>query len=581
MVIVTVGAAGAAGAFDYTCDGNQDDVQIALALAACDPGDTVQLSAGTFDIYPAYLDVPTGVTLIGTVVSGSPATLLDSNDGANSSTTIRVYESAAVTDIKLIGRIKIYVLGNGATLSRIIAEGVKRFFHVFVLDAGDTGLSDILIDHCDAIDCSGTGFMCTTYGSSGDLTNITFSNCRAIRCGVSYDAEYVAGRDWITGFDLTAGHTLTVTNMQVVDCLAEENFTTGFHCEPQTAPAGTTGCMFVRCTSRRNGRMKGDPAYIVAPYPAYQGCAGFRLSDDWGMTDCVSEGDVIGISSFLGTDTAISGCTITDPLRCGLWRWWAYTWITSTFTADDCTISGVAATSPVYDPDLAAYVDTPNYTVVFEKMSHARITDLVALDCAAPIVEIGTCADNVVTYLNPTFAVEPAAPYAGQVVAFADARTFGAAGWLWTFDDGGASTLAAPAHTFATVGDHVVTMTVGGRTATMTIPVRGAVVYGGVELSHADLAPLDHDPVANATETKHGRVRLQGSPVSRRTWTINALADDHAEIEALAALTGQHLTLNINGTEYPGVMIRPPMLETQLTPAAWAYQIGFVQETRR
>lgn len=55
---------------------------------------------------------------------------------------------------------------------------------------------------------------------------------------------------------------------------------------------------------------------------------------------------------------------------------------------------------------------------------------------------------------------------------------------------------------------------------------------------------------------------------------------DHAEIDALAALTGQHLTLNINGVEYPGVMIRPPMLETQLTPAAWAYQIGFVQETR-
>lgn len=37
----------------------------------------------------------------------------------------------------------------------------------------------------------------------------------------------------------------------------------------------------------------------------------------------------------------------------------------------------------------------------------------------------------------------------------------------------------------------------------------------------------------------------------------------------------------LDGVQHPGVMIRSPMLETQLTPAAWAYQIGFVQETRR
>ena len=97
----------------------------------------------------------------------------------------------------------------------------------------------------------------------------------------------------------------------------------------------------------------------------------------------------------------------------------------------------------------------------------------------------------------------------------------------------------------------------------------------------ADLAPLDHGPIANATDLRNGRVRLQGSPVSRKAWTINALADDRAEIEALTLLKGQHAVLNINGTEYPGTMIRPPLLETQLTPAAWAYQVGFIQETRR
>ncbi len=112
-------------------------------------------------------------------------------------------------------------------------------------------------------------------------------------------------------------------------------------------------------------------------------------------------------------------------------------------------------------------------------------------------------------------------------------------------------------------------------------PLPPGIYYGGVLLSHADLAPLDHDPTCTATDLQNGRVGLQGSPVSRKAWTINALTDDRAEIEALAALKGQHLVLNLNGTEYPGTMIRPPMLETQLTPAAWAYQVGFIQETRR
>ncbi|NLX48422.1 MAG: hypothetical protein GXY82_00820 [Methanospirillum sp.] len=102
--------------------------------------------------------------------------------------------------------------------------------------------------------------------------------------------------------------------------------------------------------------------------------------------------------------------------------------------------------------------------------------------------------------------------------------------------------------------------------------------YGEIVLSEADIAPIDHEPTCNATDLQNGRVRLQGSSVSRRAWTIDALADDHAEIEALAALTGQHLTLNINGVEYPGVMIRGEIAEAPLAPSWWGYRVDLVED---
>jgi hypothetical protein len=76
MSAVSVGAAGAAGTFDHVCDGTADEVQILAALADCITGDTVELSAGTFEIDTATKGVPLGVSLIGTLADGMPATIL-------------------------------------------------------------------------------------------------------------------------------------------------------------------------------------------------------------------------------------------------------------------------------------------------------------------------------------------------------------------------------------------------------------------------------------------------------------------------------------------------------------------------
>lgn len=113
-----------------------------------------------------------------------------------------------------------------------------------------------------------------------------------------------------------------------------------------------------------------------------------------------------------------------------------------------------------------------------------------------------------------------------------------------------------------------------GGTLTMT-----SIAYATVSLSEPNLSPIDHDPVCNQTDLHGGGVGLQGSPRSKKQWTVTCLADSHDEIDALDALKGTLQTLNINGVLYHGVMICKPFIETQVTPSTWSYTIGFIQRT--
>jgi hypothetical protein len=189
------------------------------------------------------------------------------------------------------------------------------------------------------------------------------------------------------------------------------------------------------------------------------------------------------------------------------------------------------------------------------------------------------CTGLTVTYFLAPFRASIAAPVTGEAVAFADmSDNDGLTAWAWDFGDGSGSSAQHPTHAYPVPGVYPVTLAAGGNTVAQTVTVVPGVSFGGARLSDADLGPLDHDPVANATDLHNGRVRLQGSPVSRRAWTIDALADDHAEIEALAALKGQHLTLNINGVEYPGVMIRGEIAEAPLAPSWWGYRVDLFED---
>lgn len=103
--------------------------------------------------------------------------------------------------------------------------------------------------------------------------------------------------------------------------------------------------------------------------------------------------------------------------------------------------------------------------------------------------------------------------------------------------------------------------------------------YSTVVLSEPALGPRDHAPICNTTDLYGGGRALQGSPRTVRSWAVTCLTSDETEIDALEALFGQFLPLNVDGTLYPGVMIAPPFVSEQVSPIAWIYSINFIQET--
>ena len=557
MSTLTVGAAGIGGEYDYTCDGAADQVEIIAALATAGAGGSVTLSAGAFACTAGF-DVPVGTSLAG--AAGYATTLALPNTAAY---IVYLRGSNTITDLVLTGGITVSAEGSTIACSRLKSHQEKYGAQAFrvTTQVAIPLIEDVTFSDCHAIDTSGSGWMVNT-GTTTDtvIRNLTLSGCTAVNCGKSHDL--VSGAEWVTGFNLgEAQQYLTVENAHVLDCTASGCYESGFFTE---GTLKITNCRIERCTSTLNGRDKPNPTFGL----------GFRLAPNWYMLDCVADRCHAGIrienssrpgSAYYLGPIRVVGCQVLDPVTDGIH---VKVIIPEHHDAriDRCTVRGVSA---------------PNHVVWLNNTTGAIVSDLVPIGCTGDLYETMNTTGTTWTYVPQQIGVSPAAPVTGEAVAFTDATVLAQMARAWDFGDGSGSAAQHPTHAYPTAGVYPVALTSGGNTVSATVTVRPGVSYGGARLSEADLAPLDHEPTCNATDLQNGRVGLQGSPVSRRTWTINALTDDRAEIEALAALAGQHLILNINGTEYPGTMIRPPMLETQLTPAAWAYQVGFVQETRR
>jgi PKD repeat protein len=84
-----------------------------------------------------------------------------------------------------------------------------------------------------------------------------------------------------------------------------------------------------------------------------------------------------------------------------------------------------------------------------------------------------------------SFAFSPAAPQTNVAVTFTDTSTGSPTGWLWSFGDGGTSTLRNPTHTYAIAGSYSATLTAtnlgGSSQTTRSVSVTAPPVSSAAE----------------------------------------------------------------------------------------------------
>ncbi len=180
-------------------------------------------------------------------------------------------------------------------------------------------IDDVEFWECHVVNSHTHGFnMNQDYsdGVSRATTNIRFVNCRAVRCGFGRvgDPGVVAGNqsrsEWITGFDFHEWQDLI--NCEVVNCVASDNWESGFHLEPG-ARYGSNGenigprtvsknVRFRDCISSDNGQRN--------TYASHFFMSGYYLSRNTHLTNCQSFNNRnSGFYVHSGTNSSFVGCT--------------------------------------------------------------------------------------------------------------------------------------------------------------------------------------------------------------------------------------------------------------------------------
>ncbi len=180
--------------------------------------------------------------------------------------------------------------------------GSNGMYFIWV-DNPQTG--DITFKNCKAIDCNTHGFNMnsavndTTGATSMTIKNLRFLDCQAIRCGFGEAAGSTS--EFSCGFDIQEANNLE--NVELINCLAEDNWENGFHTEPGWW-LGTKNFYMENCVSRNNGQRK--PA--EAPYrDSY--LSGYYVHRNSYLKNCVSENNKnAGFFAHDGTKTTFDGC---------------------------------------------------------------------------------------------------------------------------------------------------------------------------------------------------------------------------------------------------------------------------------
>ena len=297
------------------CSGDSDQQQINYAFTLLPPeGGTVQLTEGTFH------------------TNGWIHPKLNSNfyGAGEDRTVINVYNPSQYYNPIHLSRPNVHVKGftlrgmgfflirtNGVliedvTVTSLDVNGVRQpvggngMFFIWV-DNPETG--DITFRNCKAIDCNTHGFNMNANRNVSQekkdgvlpwtISNLNFIDCQAIRCG--FGMENGSNSEFSCGFDVQEANNLE--NVRLVNCLAEDNWENGFHCEPGWY-LGTKNFYMENCVSRNNGQRKPAEAPFRESY-----LSGYYVHRNSILKNCYSENNRnAGFFAHDGVNTTFQNC---------------------------------------------------------------------------------------------------------------------------------------------------------------------------------------------------------------------------------------------------------------------------------
>ena len=508
---------------NYVCNGYNDQVKINAAFNAL-PGEvgTVQLTEGTFHCSDVIF--PTGGSeLLG---RGQDSTVIEMINPLNSYISICIkYSGITLRGFTIRGQGAVTIRSSQVIVQDVTATSMgldgKRYSTtndgMFYLWGDGSTLEDVIFINCRAVDSVTHGFHLNAINLPKETRNIRFIGCQAIRCGFG-----VAGgspSEWITGYDLQEDNDLY--DVQLIGCLAEDNWESGFHFEPgedKTPPTVKKGITLTDCVSRDNGQRNPQQ------YPYHETfSSGYFVHFNAVLTNCVSENnknagyfvqggkDVVfngctDTGSAYGwkiakaaSDITLNNCTTSDNLFWGLWSAFADHIVLNRFSQNN--IHGYLS----YQSMLGWYYDEGDYQLPVTDSSF-NITAFG--DPSLPIINqegqgntyslSWGSTDSGNTTPTPTVNVTPtqpathppvarfqATPLIGSAplqVSFTDLSTGSPANWSWNFGDGRTSPLQNPQHQYLGDGIQTVTLTVsnafGSNNTTQIITV-GEGVFAG------------------------------------------------------------------------------------------------------